>query len=232
MIERISVVFGKAVRTHRNRLGLSQEELAWRAGLNRTYLSDVERGSRNLSLVTIEKLAHALQVPLFKILRDMDKTIAEVGDREIEEPGRVDFLLVEDDPNDVELALRGLRRARLQNTIHVARDGAEALDYLFGTGRHVGRKIEEIPHLVLLDLKLPLVDGLEVLQRIKSDQRTRSIPVVVLTGSHDSTDIVESRRLGADAFLEKPVDFRRLSEVTPALNFAWKLELASVARSA
>lgn len=226
MIEKISVVFGKAVRSHRNRLGISQEELAWRAGLNRTYLSDVERGARNLSLATIEKLAHALQVPLFTILRDMDKARGNAEANDPNEPGRVDILLVEDDPGDVEQALHRLRKVRLLNTIHVAWNGAEALDYLFCTGRHADRKAEDVPGLVLLDLKLPLIDGMEVLLRLKSEARTRAIPVVVLTGSDDSADIEESRRLGADAFMLKPVDFSKLIEITPALNFSWKLQRA------
>lgn len=205
-------------------LGFSQEELAWRAGLNRTYVTDVERGSRNLSLSTLEKLAEALNTPLFVILRDMEQLGGTVS---VGEPTGKSILLVEDNPRDVEMALRALRRARLTNPIPVARDGAEALDYLFCTGRHATPKREDPPQLVLLDLKLPRVDGMEVLRRLKSDARTRPIPVVVLTSSKECSDIAESSRLGAAGFIVKPLDFQRLSEVTPHLNFSWVLHQPS-----
>jgi two-component system response regulator len=123
----------------------------------------------------------------------------------------------------VELTLRALRHARLANSIHEIGDGAEALEYLFCSGQHSDRRIEDCPHLILLDLKLPRVDGLEVLRRLKTDGRTRSIPVVVLTVSDESKDVTEAHRLGAKAYIVKPVDFHRLSEVTPRLDFSWTL---------
>ncbi len=226
-IAKISAIFGQAVKVRRHELGFSQEELAWRAGLNRTYVTDIERGARNLSLVTIEKLAQALQTPLSALLRDIDKARGKARHNHArataEEPAQVDILLVEDNPRDRELTLHALRCARLANYIHVARDGAEALDYIFATGPHAGRRVEDRPCLVLLDLRLPRVDGLEVLRRIKSDRRTRSIPVVVLTSSDESADIAEANELGAESYIVKPVDFQRLSKVTPALNFSWTL---------
>jgi CheY-like chemotaxis protein len=209
-----------AIRSRRYELKLSQEELAWRAGLHRTYVTDVERGARNLSLATIDKLADALQSPLSVLLRAVDKASGRVWR---DEPSQVDILLVEDNSRDVELTLRALRHARLANSIQVIGDGAEALKYLFCTGQHSDRRIDDCPHLILLDLKLPRVDGLEVLRRLKTDGRTRSIPVVVLTVSDESKDVTEARRLGAKAYIVKPVDFHRLSEVTPRLDFSWTL---------
>lgn len=223
MTKKISTLFGQAVRLRRHVLGLSQEELAWRAGLNRTYLTDVERGVRNLSLSTLEKLATALETPLFVIFRDMDKGGDSIALDATESPEGTDILLVEDNSRDLEMALRALRRARLANAIHVARDGAEALEFLFGTGRHADRKSATRPQLVLLDLKLPRVDGMEVLRRLKSEARTRPIPVIVLTSSTESKDMAEATLLGAAGFMVKPVDFQRLSEVTPSLDFSWTL---------
>lgn len=209
-----------AIRSRRYELKLSQEELAWRAGLHRTYVTDVERGARNLSLATIDKLADALQSPLSVLLQAVDKGRGRVWP---DEPSQVDILFIEDNSRDVELTLRVLRRARLANSIHVIGNGGDALDYLFCTGQHSDRRIEDCPHLILLDLKLPRVDGLEVLRRLKSHGRTRPIPVVVLTVSDESKDVTEARRLGAKAYIVKPVDFCRLSEVTPSLDFSWTL---------
>jgi CheY-like chemotaxis protein len=135
----------------------------------------------------------------------------------------VEILLVEDNLEDLELALRALRKANLTNRILVARDGAEALDFIFGEGVHAGRKIEESPKVILLDLKLPKVDGLEVLQRIKSDPRTRTIPVVVLTSSREQNDIVESYKLGVNSYIVKPVNFERFAEAVQQLGMYWLL---------
>lgn len=135
----------------------------------------------------------------------------------------VEILLVEDNPSDLELALHGLQTYHLANHIQVARDGAEALDFLFGTGAYAGRTLQSGPRLILLDLKLPLVDGLEVLQRVKSDSRTQAIPVVVLTSSQEDRDIVESYRLGVNSYIVKPVDFEQFAEAVRQLGFYWML---------
>ena len=135
----------------------------------------------------------------------------------------VEILLVEDSPEDVELALRALRKAKLTNHIEVARDGAEALDFIFCEGPHAGRKIENGPKVILLDLKLPKVDGLEVLQRIKGDARTRKIPVVVLTSSKEQSDVVRSYDLGENTYIVKPVDFESFAKAVEQLGLYWVL---------
>ena len=117
-----------------------------------------------------------------------------------------EILLVEDSLEDLELTQRALRNANLGNHIQVARDGAEALDFIFCEGVHVGRRIEDTPKVILLDLKLPKVDGLEVLERIKTDPRTKHIPVVVLTSSKEQVDVVKSYQLGVNSYIVKPVD--------------------------
>ena len=135
----------------------------------------------------------------------------------------VEFLLVEDNPQDLELALRALKKANLANRIHVARDGAEALDFIFGEGTHAGRPVEYGPRVILLDLKLPKVDGLEVLRRVKGDPRTRTIPVVILTSSQEQRDVVESYRLGVNSYIVKPVDFERFTTAVRELGMYWLL---------
>ncbi len=135
----------------------------------------------------------------------------------------VEILLVEDSPEDLELTCRALKNATLGNHVQVARDGAEALDFLFGEGDHAGRAVEDTPKLILLDLKLPKVDGLEVLQRIKSDERTQSIPVVVLTSSKEQSDVVESYALGVNSYIVKPVNFESFVEAVQKLGYYWLL---------
>jgi two-component system, response regulator len=135
----------------------------------------------------------------------------------------IEILLVEDNPNDVELALHALKKNNIANSIHVVRDGAEALDFLFGTGANAGSPINHKPKVILLDLKLPKVDGLEVLKRIKSDERSRMIPVVVLTSSREERDIVESYKLGVNSYITKPVDFEQFTEAVRQLGLYWLL---------
>jgi len=135
----------------------------------------------------------------------------------------VEILIVEDSPQDLELALRALKKANVSNRIQVARDGAEALEFIFGEGAHAGRKIENGPKVVLLDLKLPKVDGLEVLQRLKSDPRTKTIPVVVLTSSKEQSDVVESYKLGVNSYIVKPVNFEGFMEAVQKLGMYWLL---------
>ena len=137
--------------------------------------------------------------------------------------GRVEILLVEDNPTDVELTLRTLKKHNLANHVEVVNDGAEALDFIFATGAYKDRKIDKKPKVILLDLKLPKVDGLEVLRKIKSDERTKDIPVVVLTSSKEEQDRIESYRLGVNSYIVKPVDFTQFSKAVSELGLYWVL---------
>jgi len=135
----------------------------------------------------------------------------------------VEILLVEDNPQHVELTLRALRKHNLANNVLVAKDGAEALEFIFATGAYSQRRIENGPKVILLDLKLPKVDGLEVLRRIKSDERTRTIPVVVVTTSEQEPDVVESYKLGVNSYIVKPVSFDKFVQAVSELGFYWML---------
>ena len=133
------------------------------------------------------------------------------------------ILLVQDNRDDEALTLRALRRNRITNEVIVVRDGAEALEYLFGTGRYEGRDMTAMPELVLLDLKLPKVDGLEVLRRLRADQGTRSLPVVILTSSTEEQDLLKGYGLGANSYIRKPVDFDQFMEAARQLGVYWLL---------
>jgi len=135
----------------------------------------------------------------------------------------VEILLVEDNPNDVELTLRALKKHNLANNVVVVTDGEEALDFVFARGAYTHRDVENSPKIILLDLKLPKVDGLEVLKAIKSDARMKMIPVIVLTSSKEEKDIVNSYRLGVNSYIVKPVDFDKFIEAVAKLGLYWLL---------
>jgi two-component system response regulator len=135
----------------------------------------------------------------------------------------VEILLVEDSPEDAELTIRALRRSNIANDIQVAEDGAEALDFLFCRGSHTDRTFVQAPKLVLLDLKLPKVGGMEVLRAMRADERTKAIPVVVLTSSKQERDLIDGYKLGVNAYAQKPVDFAQFNETVRQIGMFWML---------
>ena len=135
--------------------------------------------------------------------------------------GKKIILLVEDNPDDELLAIRALKKNNIMNEVVVARDGVEALDYLFGTGTYAGRDMSMMPQVILLDLKLPKIDGLEVLRRLRDDERTKLLPVVILTSSKEDLDLTTSYSLGANSYIRKPVDFVQFTEAIKQLGLYW-----------
>jgi two-component system, response regulator len=133
----------------------------------------------------------------------------------------IDILLVEDNPNDAELTLMALKENKLANAIHHVKDGEEALEYIFGTGRYETRNTNVKPKVILLDLKLPRVDGIEVLRKIRSDDKTKNIPVVVLTSSREERDLVDAYKLGVNSYIVKPVQFENFIKVVKDLGLYW-----------
>lgn len=220
----VKTSFANAIRWWRKKHGITQEELAERADLHRTYISDVERGARNLSLESINKLAIALEVSVATLFGGTLKEADGEGGGDTKGTSReiVEILMVEDNPMDVELTLRAFSQARFTNKIHVVRDGVEALDFLFSRGEYAQRPAEN-PQMILLDLVLPRLNGIDLLRRMRNEKKTQSIPVVVLATSDRDRDINECRQLGVKAYIAKPVSMQRLSEVTPALQMDWAL---------
>ncbi len=131
------------------------------------------------------------------------------------------IMLVEDNPDDVDLTLRAFKKGNILNEVVVARDGVEALDYLFGTGAHAGRDTSTMPAVIMLDLKLPKIDGFEVLRRLRADERTKFLPVVVLTSSEEEQDLMNGYALGANSYIRKPVDFVQFIEAVRQLGLYW-----------
>ena len=211
---------GISVKNWRSRLEMPQDALARRAGFHRSYISDIERGARNVSLKSIEKLADALGVSVQILFADVD---IKSGCTPLRTDEMVDILLVEDNDNDTLLVVQALKKANLTNRIFVVRDGAQALDFLFCTGQFAYRRLNDHPQVILLDLNLPKIDGLEVLRRVKADNRTHDIPVVVLTASKYDDAIAICKRLGAESFIAKPVDFQNFSAMTLQLSLQWAL---------
>lgn len=215
--------FGAAVRAYRQRLGISQETLAERADLHRTYVTDVERGARNLSLESISRLAGALELSISSLFFPTGSGRAGRGESGSRAHQSVDIVLVEDEEKDIKGTLEAFRTARVSNPVEVLRDGEAALDFLFARGTYARRRQAPPPLLVLLDLHLPKVDGVEVLRRVRKDPRTHTLQVVVLTNTRDADDADLALRLGAAACLIKPLNFKAFSSVTPQLNFGWTL---------
>ena len=218
--------FGAELRRRRIASGISQERLAELADLHRTYISAVESGRRNLTLESIQRLASALGASVASFFSSVEGAIQpglkgpefKTRNNDDQQPGRI--LLIEDDPRDVEFMLAAFQTARLANPVEIVRDGAAALELL---AKAEPDHASGPPQLVLLDLHLPSVHGLEILRRFKADRQFNQVPVVVLTASRSDRDIQEAMRLGASAYLMKPVDFHRFAEMTPKLSFQWAL---------
>ncbi len=141
------------------------------------------------------------------------------------------ILLVEDHPDDEELTMRALAKNNIKNEVVVVRDGVQALEYLFGTGAYAGRDMSMMPQIILLDLKLPKIDGLEVLRRLRADDRTKFLPVVVLTSSKEEHDAVKSYQLGANSYVRKPVDFQEFTKAVQQLGLYWLILNESAAEA-
>jgi CheY-like chemotaxis protein/DNA-binding XRE family transcriptional regulator len=202
-------------------LGITQEELAWRADMHRTYVADIERGGRNVTLRSVGHLADALQVSVADLL-SANQEFRETDAAPVDGESTGEILLVEDNSTDAQFVVRAFTRARLTNPVKIVVDGEEALDYLNRTGSYLGRP-DRPPQLVLLDLNLPKISGMEVLRQMKKNKATRQIPVVILTGSLHDRNIIECGRLGAENYIVKPVEFENFSRITSALNLAWTL---------
>jgi CheY-like chemotaxis protein len=200
-------------------MGITQEELAWRANLHRTYITDIERGARNVTLNSIESLAKALQVTAGNLLSHA-ATPAGTGMHPGAKTARTtvrEILLIEDCATDAAMTAHAFKQAKVTNPLRIVSTAEDGLDYLFGNSRNAKRKRVR-PQLILLDLNLPRMSGLEFLRHIKSDERSRDIPVVVLTVSQSDRMIIECGRLGAANYIVKPFGIEGLVRVTPRLN--------------
>ncbi len=205
---------GETVKTLRRHLGLTQEELAWRAKLHRTYVADIERGARNVTLRSIESLAQALQMTVGELLSN----VSVPGSRSSTVAAHAEeILLVEDNEADATLTLRAFRLAKVANPLRVVPHAEAAWEYLTGTGADTPAGPRQ-PALILLDLNLPGISGVELLRRIKADPGRRAIPVVVLTVSRHDRVILECNRLGVANYIVKPLSFADFLRVPPRLN--------------
>lgn len=211
---------GTVVRACRQQLGITQEELAWRADMHRTYIADIERGARNVTLRSLANLAKALGVSVGNLLSYATARAGAArlqGGAEAESNEAGEILLIEDNAIDAALAVRAFKRAKITNPIVTIGNGEDGLDYLFSKGKYAkGKPVR--PQLILLDLNLPEISGVDFLRRVKADKRTRDIPVVVLTVSQSDHMIAECDRLGAANYIVKPLGIESFVRVIPKLN--------------
>jgi transcriptional regulator with XRE-family HTH domain len=206
---------GAAIKSERSARRISQEELAYRAGLHRTYISDVERGTRNLSIETIGRLARALDISVPMLFERAN------GESLAKRP--IEILLVEDKPRDIRLTLGAFKKAKVTNPIYVTRGRVEALDFIFATARYRHRRDLRPPQIVLLELNLPEKSSLEILRQIKANETCSGIFVIILTTSNRDRRISDCRRLGAASHMAKPFKFHNFCQVVADLNLGWTL---------
>lgn len=200
---------------------MSQEELAALSGLHRTYITDIERGTRNVSLINIERIARAVGVALSDIFFRFERHAEEEERRPFAAPARngtVEILLVEDDESFIELMLHQLERWNIGNNVLIMRNGADVLDLLLPRSGPQEKELR-MPKVILLDLSLPLVDGMEVLERLRAAESTRALPVVVLTNTASTVIQERCKRFGVSEYLTKPVDMEAFSRVMGTLGF-------------
>jgi len=202
---------------------LTQEELAERADLHRTYISDVERGARNLSLESIDKLARALGISLPILFAPDETPGTPVNFSSNPAAEHTDIILVENNSSEANLTVEALTKARLTNSVRVVTDAAEALELLLARDSFADDTKDPNNRVVLVELELPRVSGLELLRQLKADKRTCNIPVVILATSDNHRDLTECKRLGAAAIIIKPLSFQGLSKAIPSLNLFWVL---------
>lgn len=205
---------GVTVKALRRRLGITQEELAWRADLHRTYIADIERGARNVTLRSMESLAKALEMTVGELLSNVSVPSARYGSASASPE---DILLVEDNAADAALTLRAFCLAKMANPFRVVPHAEAAWEYLTGTGAESAAGPRR-PALMLLDLNLPGISGVEFLRRVKADPAMSAIPVIVLTVSRHDHVILECSRLGVVNYIVKPLSFESFVRVTPRLN--------------
>ena len=212
------IKLGAVVKEYRHHLGLTQDELGWRSNLHRTYIADVERGARNVTLRSILNLAKALEITVGHMLSRATGPSAKGSDSRdyngLDVPG---VLLVENNASDAAITVRSFGRARITNRVRIARDAEEAISILFDAEGDAKRRAAQF-QLILLGLNLPRMSGLDLLRRIKSDKRTRNIPVVILTVSSSDHMIIECGRLGAQNYIIKPFGVESLIRIAPKLD--------------
>lgn len=221
---------GAVIRDARWELDFTQEELASRSGLHRTYITDVETGKRNISIESLEKIAAALNTPLSTLFQKLEEKqtqplhlVHRVPLNKTPVTRQIEILLVDDDISFIELTLHSFREANLKNVVHVARDGAEALEFIFATGDYENRKPPLTSLLIFLDLKLPKISGIEVLSKIRSSESTKDIPVIITTSSQSTSDFIKINELGIKYYLTKPINFSELTNIVSSYGLQWLL---------
>ncbi len=222
-IKKLLASLGLELKDQRELLGYSQEKLAERSGLHRTYITDIEGGHRNITLKSISRLAEALEIPLADLFLKIEKRSEPISKAVQPIFSPFDILLVEDNPSHVELTLNAIERNGVTNPIFVTRTAEETLDYLFAQGKFSSREKAGNPKLILLDLTLPGMSGIEFLKETRKHEKTRSIPIVILTSSRSDQDYKACVELGVKAFISKPIDFMEFSMIVPTLGFRWQL---------